>query len=83
MSGTRITVTSGGVQTRLTISPIGLQGLPGAGVPDGATDGQIAVFSESENDWVPTTVLSGCTKIAVVDELPDPEVTGTLYLVKS
>jgi hypothetical protein len=111
MSGTRITVISGGTQTRLTVSPIGLQGPPGdssltadelaaiqgAASPsatnvmatmadvvgvDGAIDGQIAVFSGGANDWVPTTVLSGCTSIAVVDIIPDPQVAGTLYFVK-
>lgn len=49
---------------------------------DGAIDGQIAVFSGGANDWVPTTVLSGCTSIAVVDIIPDPQVVGTLYFVK-
>ena len=82
MSGPTLTINRETREVTLTRNPIGLQGPAGAGVPDGATDGQIAVFSESENDWVPTSVLSGCTQISVVDALPDPEVTGTLYLVK-
>ena len=50
--------------------------------PAGAIDGQIPVYDGDENRWTPTTVLSGLTKIAVVDTLPDPQVTGTLYFVK-
>ena len=80
MSQTRITVTEEHATTRLTISPIGLQGAPGAGVPDGATDRQIAVYSAALSAWVPT---SGFVPISVVDALPDPQVPGTLYMVKS
>jgi hypothetical protein len=81
MSQTRITVTEEHATTRLTVSPIGLQGVPGEGVPLGATDGQISVYNGLATTWVATTVLSGLTQIAVVDALPDPQVTGTLYFV--
>lgn len=83
MSQTRIVITEDHATTRLTVSPLGLTGAPGTGVPDGATNGQISVYDDTEAEWVPTTVLSGLTKIAVVDALPDPQVTGTLYLVKA
>ena len=77
-----ITVTQNIRRVELELRPLGVRGASGVGVPDGATDGQIAVYSGSGTNWVPTTVLSGLTKIAVVDELPTPQVTGTLYFVK-
>ena len=77
MSETRVIVNA---VTRLIVSPIGLRGATGAGVPDGATAGQIPVYSGTA--WAPITVLSGLTKIAVVAALPTPQVTGTLYFVK-
>lgn len=55
-------------------------GIPGPGVPTNGTEGQIPVATIN-GDWVPTTVLSGLTQIAVVAALPDPQVTGTLYFV--
>ena len=51
-------------------------------LPDSATDGQFAVYDADTEEWATETVLSGLTKIAVVDALPDPQVTGTLYFVK-
>jgi hypothetical protein len=78
----KLNVTENSRVIRLVLSGTGVRGASGAGVPDGATDGQIAVYSGSLTDWVPTTVLTGLTKIAVVDALPDPQVTGTLYFVK-
>jgi hypothetical protein len=32
--------------------------------------------------WEPSSAFSGFLKIAVVDTLPSPQVTGTLYFVK-
>ena len=52
-------------------------------LPTGATDGQFATYDGATEQWVAETVLSGLTKIAVVDALPVPQVTGTLYLVKA
>lgn len=52
-------------------------------LPTGATDGQFATYDGATEEWVAETVLSGLTKIAVVDALPDPQVTGTLYMVKT
>jgi hypothetical protein len=51
-------------------------------LPTGATDGQFAVYDAATDTWPAKTVLSGLIKMAVVDELPDPQVTGTLYFVK-
>jgi hypothetical protein len=79
----KLNVTENSRVIKLVLSGTGVRGASGVGVPDGATDGQIAVYSDSQSGWVPTTVMSGLTRIAVVDALPDPQVTGTLYMVKS
>ena len=77
----KLNVTENSRVIRLVLSGTGVRGASGAGVPDGATDGQIAVYSGSLADWVPTTVLTGLTKIVVVDELPSPTDPTTLYLL--
>ncbi len=46
-----------------------------------ATTVQTAI-EELDSEKLAMTVLSGLTAIAVVDTLPDPQVTGTLYFVK-
>lgn len=59
----------------------GIPGTPGVGVPTNAADGQIPVYSDVDGNYVAKTVLSGLERIAVVDDLPDPQITGTLYFV--
>ena len=80
MSQTRILITEDHAATRLTVSPLGLQGAPGTGVPAGATDSQIAVYSTAEADWVPTTVLSGFNTFSLVAEFPVTWDPDTVYL---
>jgi hypothetical protein len=77
----KLNVTENSRVIRLVLSGTGVRGASGAGVPDGATDGQIAVYSGSLADWVPTTVLTGLTKIVVTDALPSPTDPTTLYLL--
>ena len=54
----------------------------------GFTPGQIEAIQQADNPEGRQSVchdgdlLDGLTKIAVVDALPDPQVTGTLYFVK-
>lgn len=50
-------------------------------LPEGATDGQIAVYLDAQTEWVPTTVLSGFNKFERVSELPATWETDTIYLV--
>ena len=75
----KLNVTENSRVIKLVLSGTGVRGASGVGVPDGATDGQIAVYSAALSAWVPT---SGFVPISVVDALPDPQVTGTLYFVK-
>ena len=65
MSGTRITVTSAAGQTRLTVSPIGLQGLPGndslttdelAAIQGAATPSAANVFATMAHNQAETTI---------------------------
>jgi hypothetical protein len=72
---------------RVTYSRAGLQGPPGppgpSGVPDGSADMDSLVWDAAAGQWVTASnPLEGLTRIAVVDELPDPQVAGTLYFVK-
>jgi hypothetical protein len=46
-----------------------------------ATKVQTAI-EELDSEKLATTAFTGLTAIAVVDTLPDPQVTGTLYFVK-
>ena len=77
----KLNVTENSRIIKLILSGTGVRGATGAGVPDGATDGQIAVYAAADEEWVPTTVLSGLTKISVVDALPTPTDPTTLYLL--
>jgi len=76
----QLNVTDNSRVIKLVLSGTGVRGASGQGVPDGATNGQIAVYSEALNAWIPT---SGFVPIAVVDALPDPQIAGTLYMVKT
>lgn len=85
MSEARITVTvAGGHSTRLTLSSLGERGIPGAGFPAGGTTGQVLKkLSDANYDTEWSSVLVGATRIEVVDVVPDPQVTGVLYLSKT
>jgi len=83
----KISVTQGGRAVRFTVSRAGVQGPPGppgpSGVPDGSADMDSLVWDAAAGQWVTASnPLEGLTRIAVVDELPDPQVAGTLYFVK-
>lgn len=65
---------------KLVLSGSGVRGATGAGVPDGATDGQISVYDATSEEWVPTTVLSGFNKFSLVAELPVTWDPDTVYL---
>jgi hypothetical protein len=84
MSQTRIIVTEGHATTRLTVSPLGLQGPPGT---SGLTADELAAINgaaspDADNPFATMSIFDGLTKLAVVDALPTPQVTGTLYFVK-
>jgi hypothetical protein len=84
MSQTRIIVTEEHATTRLTVSPLGLQGPPGT---SGLTVDELAAINgaaspDADNPFATMSIFDGLTKLAVVDELPTPQVTGTLYFVK-
>jgi hypothetical protein len=76
LSGDEITVA---VQDGVTVQiPINLFGL----TPSELEAIKEANNPEGDNPFATMSIFDGLTKIAVVDELPVSQVTGTLYFVK-
>jgi hypothetical protein len=80
----KLNVTENSRVIKLVLSGTGVRGASGT---SGLTADELAAINgaaspDADNPFATMSIFDGLTKLAVVDALPDPQVTGTLYFVK-